>query len=99
MIDEKKPVQLKVVVDEDVDQGLYVNFANIFHNPTEFVIDFGRVVPGKREVKIHSRIITTPFHAKRFMETLAQNIANYEQKYGPISMTFPETVPEGEIPS
>ena len=75
---------LKVTAGEDVDQGTYVNFANIFHNPTEFILDFGRVVPGKPEVRVHSRIITTPFHAEQLLETLRQNIAQYETHFGPI---------------
>lgn len=98
-MEEKKPVKLKIALGDEVDQGVYVNFANIFHNPAEFVMDFGRVVPGKNEVKIHSRIIATPFHAKRMMETLRQNIATYEKKFGPIRTEYTDTPEEGEIPS
>ena len=98
---EKKPVQLKVIVTDEVAEGQYVNFANIFHSPTEFVIDFGRVVPGKSEVKIMTRIISTPFHARRFLEVLQHNISTYEQKFGPVRTDYAESDPSGgdEIPS
>ncbi|HPR64574.1 MAG TPA: DUF3467 domain-containing protein [Thermoanaerobaculia bacterium] len=98
-MDETKQVQLKVIVGDDVDQGIYVNFANIFHNPTEFVLDLGRVVPGKPEVKIHARLITTPFHAKRILETLKMNIAQYEQSFGPIRTEYGGPSDKGEKPS
>ena len=45
---DEKPVPVKVTIDETTAEGHYVNFANILHNPTEFVLDFGRVVPGRR---------------------------------------------------
>src|SRR5215475_13640206 len=62
---ENKPVSVKLTIDEATAQGHYVNFANILHNPTEFVLDFGRVVPGRADAKILARILTTPYHAKQ----------------------------------
>ena len=61
---DAKPVPVKVTIDEATAEGHYVNFANILHNPTEFVLDFGRVVPGRPDVKVVSRILTTPYHAQ-----------------------------------
>jgi len=84
MTEEKKNVKLRVVVDDDVALGHYVNFANILHNPTEFVIDFGRVVPGKEEAKILTRVITTPLHAKQILHALQNNVAIYEKNFGEI---------------
>jgi hypothetical protein len=77
---EKKPVQLQIKVEEAVGQGEYANFLSILHNPTEFVLDFGRVMPGVPEVRVKSRILTTPYHAKRFLETLPTG------RSGPISV-------------
>ncbi|HKC24254.1 MAG TPA: DUF3467 domain-containing protein, partial [Thermoanaerobaculia bacterium] len=68
--------------------GIYVNFANIIHNPAEFVFDFGRVVPGRAEVRVLSRVLTTPLHAKQFLDALTQNIAMYEKSFGPIRTEF-----------
>ena len=75
---------IRITLDDQVAQGEYVNFANIIHSPSEFVIDLGRVVPGRTDVKIYSRVILTPLHAKQFLEALAHNIGLFEQKFGEI---------------
>jgi len=90
---EKKPdapagPTLQFTMDESVANGTYVNFANIIHNPAEFVFDFGRVVPGRPEVRVLSRVLTTPLHAKQFLDALAQNIAMYEKTFGAIRTDF-----------
>src|ERR1700688_1154014 len=91
---DEKPIEFKMTIDEPTSAGHYLNFANILHNPTEFVFDFGRIVPGRPDVKIHSRILTTPVHAKQFLKALAQNIALYEQQFGPIpEIAAPPTPP------
>ena len=81
-------------IDEATADGQYVNFANILHNPTEFVLDFGRVVPGRPDVKIMSRLMTTPFHAKQLARALQQNIEIYERTYGEIRSEFPGSMTE-----
>ena len=35
-------------------------------------------------MKIYSRVIMTPLHAKQLLEALAHNISLYEQKFGEI---------------
>ncbi len=91
---ESKPVAVKVTIDEPTAHGHYVNFANILHNPTEFVLDFGRAVPGRPDVKIVSRILTTPFHAKQLLRALRENIELYERAYGEIRSDFPVAQPQ-----
>jgi hypothetical protein len=75
---------IRILLDDQIAQGEYVNFANIIHSPSEFVIDLGRVVPGRTDVKIYSRVILTPLHAKQLLEALSHNIALFEQKFGEI---------------
>jgi hypothetical protein len=89
---DAKPVPVKVSIDEATAEGQYVNFANILHNPTEFVIDFGRVVPGRPDVKIMTRILTTPYHVKQIAQALVQNIQVYERNFGEIRSDFPAPV-------
>ena len=48
------------------------------------MIDLGRIVPGRQDVKVYSRVIMTPLHAKQLLEALAQNISIFEQKFGEI---------------
>ena len=93
------PVPLKITIDETTAQGQYVNFANILHNPTEFVVDFGRIVPGRPDVKILSRILTTPVHAKQLLKALTQNIALYEEQFGPIPEVTATPLPAAEAPT
>lgn len=86
-MDNQQPPQqqtIRISLDDQVAQGEYVNFANIIHSPSEFVIDLGRVVPGRPDVKIYSRVILTPLHAKQLLEALGHNIALFEQKFGEI---------------
>lgn len=83
-MDEQPQQQIRILLDDNVAQGEYINFANIIHSPSEFVVDLGRVVPGKTDVKIYSRVIMTPLHAKQLLEALATNISIFEQKFGEI---------------
>jgi hypothetical protein len=87
MPDEQPPPQtIRISLDDQTAQGQYVNFANIIHSPSEFVIDLGRIVPGRNDVKVYSRVIMTPLHAKQLLQALAQNISLFEQKFGEIKV-------------
>jgi hypothetical protein len=86
-MDNPQPPQqqtIRITLDDNIAQGEYVNFANIIHSQAEFVMDLGRIVPGRPDVKIYSRVILTPLHAKQFLEALAANITIFEQKFGEI---------------
>ena len=91
MSEQQPPQQptIRITLDDAVSQGEYVNFANIIHSPSEFVIDLGRMVPGRADVKIYSRVIMTPLHAKQFLQALVQNISMFEQKFGEIRVGDP----------
>ena len=90
-VSQQTQQNLRIVIENDIAQGTYVNFANIMHSPSEFVVDLGRIVPGRTDVKIHQRVIMTPLHTKQLLGALAQNIRNFEEKYGEIrtDMTQP----------
>ena len=83
-MDEQVQPTIRITLDDAVAQGEYINFANIIHSPSEFVIDLGRIMPGRSDVKVFSRVVMTPLHAKQLLEALAQNIAIFEGKYGQI---------------
>jgi uncharacterized protein DUF3467 len=85
---ENKPpqeIQLRVRIDDAVAEGVYVNFGSIVHNRSEFILDLGRIVPGRPEVKILTRILTSPLHAKQLCRALTQNIEQYERSFGEIA--------------
>ncbi len=84
---------IRIVLDDQIAQGQYINFANIIHSPSEFVIDLGRIVPGQTDVKIYSRVIMAPLHAKQLLEALAHNIAIFEEKFGEIRLNPGEPAP------
>jgi hypothetical protein len=78
--------QLNIELSEEVAQGTYSNLAIITHSPSEFVVDFVRVMPGIPKANVKSRIILTPEHAKRLMMALQENILKFESLYGPINI-------------
>ncbi len=78
------PNQINIELKEDVAQGIYSNLAIITHSPSEFIVDFVRIMPGMPKAEVKSRIILTPEHAKRLMYALKDNIAKFESTHGPI---------------
>ncbi|NNE55506.1 MAG: DUF3467 domain-containing protein [Flavobacteriales bacterium] len=92
MEEKKKKGQLNIELPEDLANGVYSNLAVITHSPSEFVVDFIRMMPGMPKAKVQSRIILTPQHAKRLMRALNDNITKFEQQNGPIKdIKGPET--------
>src|SRR5215468_10403802 len=79
-----QPNQLNIEISEEVAEGTYANLAIITHSHAEFVIDFVNVMPGTPKSKIKNRIILTPFHAKRFMKAMIDNIKKFEAANGAI---------------
>jgi len=78
--------KINVKLDEKVGEGVYANFFMITNSPSEFIIDFGRIVPGIPGAKIYSRIFTTPQHAKQLLKILERNVENFEKQHGEIKI-------------
>jgi len=83
---QAKPQQINIKLDEKVGEGVYTNFFMISTNPSEYIIDCGRTSPGIPDIKILSRIITTPQHAKQLLMILQQNIEQFEKQFGEIKL-------------
>ena len=81
---ENKPNQINIEISEEMSEGAYANLAIITHSHAEFVFDFVNVMPGTPKSKVKSRIIMTPFHAKRFMKAIMENISRFEDSHGNI---------------
>jgi len=88
---KNNPNQINIELPDDVADGTYSNLAIITHSPSEFVVDFIKMMPGIPKAKVKSRIILTPQHAKRLYKALKDNIGKYESMHGEIKIT------EGEI--
>jgi Protein of unknown function (DUF3467) len=84
MNNTEQPNQLNIEISEEVAEGEYANLAIITHSHAEFVVDFVNVMPGTPKSKVKSRIILTPFHAKRFMKAMVENIKKFETANGTI---------------
>jgi hypothetical protein len=82
--DNQQQGQINIELDEATADGVYSNLAIINHSPSEFVVDFVKIMPGVPKAKVKSRIILTPQHAKRFLAALGENIHRFEQANGEI---------------
>lgn len=84
---DEKPAQKarRIAIDIPKElQAVYANLVFISHTPAELVLDFAQVLPRMSKGSIVSRVIMSPMHAKMLQQALAQNLANYEQKFGQI---------------
>ena len=84
MTETNQPNQLNIEISEETSEGTYINLAIITHSHAEFVFDFVNVMPGAPKSKVKSRIIMTPFHAKRFMKAMVENVQKFENVNGTI---------------
>jgi len=93
MADKNNPAnQINIEISDEVGEGIYSNLAIITHSPSEFIVDFVKMMPGVPKAKVKSRIILTPQHAKRLLKALRENVAKYESMHGEIKDV------EGDIP-
>ena len=96
--------EMKIDIPQGMEDGVYSNLALITHSSAEFVLDLLRVVPGRPQPKVVSRVVMAPEHAKRLMMALHDNVAKYESTFGPIDLHqnqqprafAPFNVPKGE---
>lgn len=83
-MENTQPNQINIEITEETADGTYINLAIITHSHAEFVYDFVNVMPGSPKSKVKSRIIMTPFHAKRFMKAMVENVQKFEAVNGTI---------------
>ncbi len=79
-----KPFEIEI--DKEKGLGVYSNLVMITHSPSEFVLDFARIMPGLPKAKVVSRVIMAPQHAKMFLKALEDNIKKYEERFGEIKI-------------
>ena len=77
-------MKVSIDLDPEIANGRYVNMAMVNHTETEVTIDFIYVQPQEPKGNVRARIITSPKHAKRLLTALAENLRQYEQKFGPV---------------
>jgi hypothetical protein len=93
MEDQNQNNQLNIELSEEVAEGIYSNLAIINHSPSEFVIDFIKIMPNMPKARVKSRVILTPQHAKRLLQALSDNVSKYEQNFGKIKDSETNNIP------
>jgi len=93
-LDDKKQSPPEKPQEEPLD-GTYANVFQVVFSPADFVLDFGRAVPGRQDVKLMSRVIMAPLHVKQLALKLAESVRKFEEQFGPIAAP-PAPAPDGE---
>ena len=78
--------RINVELGEKESEGIYSNLALISHSPSEFIIDFARVMPGVQKTKVYARVVMTPAHARMLLSALEENIKKFEGQFGAIKV-------------
>jgi len=84
MNEKKEAKRIEININEKTAQGKYANLQIVTHSPSEFILDFCQLLPGLPKAQVVSRMILSPQHAKSLVNTLAANVARYEQNFGEI---------------
>jgi len=87
---------INLEISEKAAEGVYSNLVLVAHSPSEFVIDFARILPGPPKGQVHTRIIMTPAHAKSLLAALQDNLSKFERNFGPIQ-PLPQAGPSGRF--
>lgn len=76
--------QIQIDIDAKDAEGVYSNLTFLHQSPSEFILDFARIMPGTPRAKVHSRIILTPQAAKAVLRLLEDNVQRFEKQHGEI---------------
>jgi len=89
--------QISIDLSPEAADGTYANLCIVANNPSEFVLDFARLLPGVPKAKVHARIILTPAAAKGLQRTLSQNLERFEAQHGEIRQQQGGPQDQGQI--
>jgi hypothetical protein len=78
--------QVNIEIGEKESEGVYSNFVLIAHSPSEFILDFARMLPGLPKAKVFARIVMTPQHTRLLFNALEENLKKYEDRFGKIKL-------------
>ena len=67
-------------------QPAYSNLARIAHTPSEFILDFARLLPGDAAAQVLARVVMSPVALKMFHRALTENLQRYEALFGEIPL-------------
>jgi hypothetical protein len=67
-----------------ISEARYSNYAEIGHNASEFVFDFGQVWFDGVPAGVYLRVVTSPDTAQRLYELLNEALSQYRVVFGEI---------------
>jgi hypothetical protein len=85
-MEDPKQQQLQVELGPEQSEGIYANGVGIHHTPSEFIMDFLRILPGAQKAKVFARIIMTPQNVLLLRNALDDNVKKYEDRFGKIKI-------------
>jgi len=88
---QKPGTPLPLEIPPDLEPA-YANLARLSHTPTDFVLDFARLLPGDARATVTARVLMAPLGTKLFLQALTENVARYEAAFGPISLPSGSTL-------
>jgi hypothetical protein len=88
-----KPREMKIKVPDQIAGGVYANQMVVRHTREEFLLDFINLFPP--EGVVNARVILSPWHVKRMVHALNENITRYERQFGPIEEASAPTSVDG----
>ncbi len=83
---DKMPQQISIDLSEKESEGIYANRANIIFSPSEFILDFIKLLPGMKKGKVVSRILMTPQNYKMLVKIFDDTLKKYEEQFGEIKV-------------
>lgn len=64
--------------------GQYVNYFEVGYNAFEFLLDFGRSIPGRENTECQTRLVLSPITLKALSTTILTSMKEYQRQFGPI---------------
>lgn len=90
--------QIQVKIEHAAEQIVYSDVVLVNGSPMGFVLNFGQWAPEQPGVmRVYARIGLSPNHLKLLAQLLAQNVAGYEQQFGPIVVSEQPAAPHQHI--
>jgi hypothetical protein len=91
---EDKKKQRPEYLQSEKFLSIYTNNANVQISYFDFRIDFRQILPGsdgRMTVERLASVVMSPQHAKAFLGVLAENLDQYEEQFGAITLQRPVT--------
>lgn len=89
---------IQVKIEHSAEQVVYSDVVMVNGSPMGFVLNFGQWAPeNPGQMRVYSRIGLSPNHLKLLAGLLAENVAGYEQQFGPIVVGDQQAPPHQHI--